>query len=170
MPRDWKQGLCFLIGFAVVLWLGPLVIQIAYGDVADDDLRKIEQQLFQQVNSVRGDYHRSDLARNGDLDDVARAHSLDMATRGFFAHDNPEGLSPLDRIQASPLKGYSLAAENIGKTTARAPSREILNGWMYSKTHRKNLLAPPFNTTGLGAARAPDGSLIITQLYVTLPR
>jgi uncharacterized protein YkwD len=170
MPRDWKQGLAFLIGFAFVLWLGPLVIQIASGDVGDSELPKLEQQLFEQVNKVRSDYHRTALTRNPHLDAVARAHGKDMASRGFFAHDNPEGASPLDRIQASPLRGFTLAAENLGKTTAAAPSREVVNGWMFSKTHRKNLLAPPFNTTGIGVARAPDGTLLIVQLYVTVPR
>ena len=36
--------------------------------------------------------------------------------------------------------------------------------------HRRNLLSPPFNTTGIGIARAADGSLIYTQLYLTFPR
>ncbi len=170
MPRDWKQGAAFLIGFAFVLWLGPLVIQVAQGDVGDGDLRQIESRLHDRVNEVRAEYHRESLTRNATLDAVARAHGEDMARRGYFAHESPEGSTPPDRIDAGGFRGYSLAAENLGKTTEAAPVREIVNGWMFSKTHRKNLLAPPFNTTGVGAVRAPDGSLLIVQLYATLPR
>jgi uncharacterized protein YkwD len=170
MPRDWKQGLAFLLGFAFVMWLGPLVIQIASGDVGDGELRLVEQQMFERVNEIRAEYHRESLTRNTELDAVARAYSVDMATRGFFSHVDPDGKTPPDRIDAGGFEGYSLAAENLGKTTDGAPVREILNGWMFSKVHRKNLLAPPFNTTGIGAARAPDGSVLVVQLYATLPR
>jgi uncharacterized protein YkwD len=36
--------------------------------------------------------------------------------------------------------------------------------------HRRNLLAPAFNTTGVGTARAADGTLYFTQLYVTFAK
>jgi uncharacterized protein YkwD len=36
--------------------------------------------------------------------------------------------------------------------------------------HRRNLLAPAFNTTGVGSARASDGTLYFTQLYVTFAK
>lgn len=170
MPRDLKQALGFLIGFAIVLWLGPMVVNIARSEVPDADLRALEAELFAQVNAVRDDYHRVPLERRTALDEVALAHSRDMAERGFFAHDNPDGQNPLQRLQKGQLQGFSLAAENIGKTTARAPSREIVNGWLYSRDHRRNLLAPPFNATGIGVVRAPDGSLLFTQVYVALPR
>ncbi len=50
------------------------------------------------------------------------------------------------------------------------PNREILEGWLHSPVHRKNLLAPAFNQTGIGIAVAPGGTLYYTQLYTTRPR
>lgn len=170
MPSDWKQGLGFLIGFAIVLWLGPLVITIARGETPDQDLRNYEKALLSQVNEIRAEYHRTELVRKPALDAVARKHSEDMAARGFFAHENPDGETPLHRIQAGQISNFSLAAENLGKTNAKAPTREILNGWMFSREHRNNLLSPPFNATGIGVAREPGGSLLFTQVYVTLER
>ena len=169
VPRDFCSGSGFLFGLwlALVL-LGPLVAP--WASAADPELARMEAALHRSVNRFRSEQRLIALTRNADLDAVARAHGEDMAARGFFAHENPEGQSPLDRIQASPLQGYSLAAENLSKTAAAAPTRETINGWMYSKVHRKNLLAPSFNTTGVGVARAPDGSLLVVQVYVTLPR
>jgi uncharacterized protein YkwD len=76
----------------------------------------------------------------------------------------------VDRIERGGVTGFSLAAENAGSTSRRDPVREILEGWQLSAVHRRNLLAPAFNTTGVGSARAPDGTLYFTQLYVTFPK
>jgi uncharacterized protein YkwD len=74
------------------------------------------------------------------------------------------------RLEAARLSGFTLAGENIGSTNRPAPNREIVTGWLNSTVHRTNLLAPAFNATGIGIARAADGSLLYTQLYVTYPR
>jgi uncharacterized protein YkwD len=55
-------------------------------------------------------------------------------------------------------------------TSRSDPNREILEGWLHSEDHRRNLHAPPFNATGIGIARAADGTFYYTHLYVTYPR
>ncbi|HEY5658872.1 MAG TPA: CAP domain-containing protein, partial [Myxococcota bacterium] len=130
----------------------------------------LEAALHQEVNAVRAQRHLIPLQRLPELDAVARAHSEDMIRRGFFAHETPEGANPVDRLRARRIEGFSLAAENIGRTNRADPNREILNGWLQSEDHRRNLYAPPFNATGIGIARSADGALVYTQLYVTYPR
>ncbi len=63
-----------------------------------------------------------------------------------------------------------MAAENAGLTDKTDPNQEILQGWLASPVHRNNLHAPPFNRTGVGIARAADGTYYYTQLYVAVPR
>jgi uncharacterized protein YkwD len=63
-----------------------------------------------------------------------------------------------------------MAAENVGTTNRPSPNREILQSWLASPAHRSNLLGPPFNATGVGISRAPDGSLLYTQVYASYPR
>jgi len=63
-----------------------------------------------------------------------------------------------------------LAAENLGKTTQSDPSARIVDSWIRSPDHRANLLAPALNFTGIGIARGSDGSLIVTQVYILVPR
>jgi uncharacterized protein YkwD len=168
MPRTPLQGLAFLIGFAVALWLSPLCVGIARAD--EPDFAELEEELFREVNAVRADRHLLTMRRVPDLDRVARAHSADMARRGYLSHETPEGANPVDRLARAGVSGFSLAAENAGRTDRPDPNREILQGWLHSQSHRENLHAPPWNATGVGIARAPDGALVYTQIYLTYPR
>ena len=166
MPRSWGQALAFLLGFALVLWLAPFGADAS----AETELSRLEAGLLDQINAIRAQRHLVPLQRAKNLDAVARAHSLDMATRAYVAHESPEGANAVNRLQEAQVAGFSLAAENIGTTDRTGPNREIVSSWLASPIHRTNLLAPVFNTTGIGIVRAYDGRLIYTQLYLTIPR
>jgi uncharacterized protein YkwD len=171
MPRTFGQGAAFLLGFAIALFLSPLRVEVSRADEAGPSpYAALESQLLEAVNEVRVRHHLIPLQRSTELDQVARDHSGDMARRNYLSHHTPEGANPVDRIQSSARTGFTLAAENLGKTNRSDPNREIVASWLASPEHRSNLLAPPFNTTGIGIARAGDGSLIYTQLYLTYPR
>lgn len=78
---------------------------------------------------------------------VAENHSEDMVLRSFFAHTNPDGASPFDRLQAAGID-YSGAAENIasGYPTAEA----VLAGWLGSPGHRTNIENCSLTEHGVG--------------------
>lgn len=169
MPRTTFQAVVFLI----VLWatLAVLTPLVARADErADPELARLEAALHEGVNEVRRREGLIPLQRDAGVDRVARAHSRDMASRGYFAHQTPEGLTPPDRLARGGVAGISLAGENVGLTSRPDPNQEIVAGWLASPVHRQNLLAPVFNRTGIGIARASDGTLYYTQLYVTVPR
>jgi len=170
MPRTLVQGLAFLLGFSIALALSPFWVEIAGADPNTTAQEALEAQLHQQVNALRERRHLIPLERDPALDAVARAHSADMARRGYLDHVNPEGQNPLDRLRAAGIEGFSLAAENTGLTDRPDPNREILQGWIGSPVHRRNLNAPPFNRTGIGISRSASGAFYYTQLYVTVPR
>ena len=67
---------------------------------------------------------------------VAQAHAEDMVRRNYFNHKNPDGRGPFDRLRAADVR-YMAAAENIafGYRTAVG----VLEGWINSKGHRRNL-------------------------------
>jgi uncharacterized protein YkwD len=169
MPRTPRQALWLLLGlWAWLTLVGPLGARWAWAD--DPQLARLEQDLALQVNELRASQHLLQLERRADLDAVARAHSEDMVRRHFFAHQNPDGLLWQHRIDRAGIRGYTLAGENLAQTNEPEPNRAVLEGWQHSPPHRENLLARPFNTTGVGIARASDGTLYYTQLYVTFPR
>lgn len=169
MPRTPLQAVVFLIAlWATLVVLAPLVR--AAGDGPDPALAALEDALHDAVNEIRVREGLIPLRRDPAVDRVARAHSRDMVARRYFAHETPEGLTPPDRLARGGVDGISLAGENVGLTSRGDPNREIVTGWLASPVHRQNLLAPVFNHTGIGIARAADGTLYYTQLYVTVPR
>jgi uncharacterized protein YkwD len=167
MPRTLPQAAGFLLGLWIALWLSPLRVDAAR---AEGTQAGLEQSLHDAVNHVRTGHHLIALERRADLDAVALAHAEDMVRRRYMAHESPEGSNPVDRLHRGGVDGFALAAENIGYTTKGDPNREIVTNWLQSPIHRKNLLAPVFNATGIGIAQSPDGALIYTQVYVTYPR
>ena len=158
----------FLLGLWIALWLSPMTVTVARAD--DAPFAELEARLHREVNAIRVRHHLVLLERHSDLDRVARIHSADMAQRGYLSHETPEGRSPVDRIAEGAGAGFTLAAENLGTTDRSDSTREILGGWLASPIHRRNLLAPPFNATGIGVARNGDGSWVYTQVYVTYPK
>lgn len=168
MPRTLGQALGFLLGFWLALLLSPFRIDASPDERAP--FAELESSLLDALNRERAARHLRPLERRPDLDRVARAHSQDMAERRYLAHVTPEGHDPVDRLRRGGVDGFSLAAENVGRTDRPLPNREILHGWIASPDHRGNLFAPAFNATGLGIAKSPDGALVYTQVYVTYPR
>lgn len=93
---------------------------------------------------------------------AAQARANDMARRGYFNHDSPEGRTPWDFIHAEGYQ-YTAAAENLaaGQRTIEALER----GWMGSAPHRANIRNRAFVETGVGVASGPDGPVIV-QIFV----
>jgi uncharacterized protein YkwD len=186
MPRTPAQAAAFVVGLWLALWLlapAPSAAQTlgaanaAAGTSAwpaallpAAEFTPLEAELYHTVNGVRSQQGLIELRRDPVLDAVAREHSADMAQRHYFAHETPEGLNPVDRLKRGGATGFSLAGENVGLTSRGDPNREIIQAWLASPAHRENLLAPAFNATGVGIARAADGTLYYTQLYVTYRR
>lgn len=169
MPRTLLDA----VGFVAGLWLATallLPIGAPWARAEDPGLALLESRLHLAVNDFRREQHLIPLERQTELDRVARAHSEDMARRGFFAHESPEGRSWIDRLQLAGVSGFTMAGENVGQTNRAEPNREILEGWKQSPAHRENLMSRPMNATGVGIARAPDGRLFYTQLYLHYPR
>lgn len=170
MPRTPLQALIFAAALWATLALLTPMVRAAEPSASDAHLVSLESALYTAVNTVRRQQGLIPLQRDPAVDAVARAHSLDMVMRGYFAHETPEGLTPPDRLQRGGVTDITLAGENVGLTNRGDPNAEIVQGWLASPIHRQNLLAPMFNTTGIGVARAADGTLYYTQLYVTVPR
>jgi uncharacterized protein YkwD len=70
-----------------------------------------------------------------------------MALRDFFSHNNPDGLSAINRAQAN---GYpnSYVGENLG--AGRADASAMLSDWMKSPAHMANITNCQYTETGIG--------------------
>lgn len=81
------------------------------------------------------------------LEKVARERALDMGTRGYFSHTNPDGFGPNYLVRQA---GYSLPswygsandANNIESIAAGYGTvTAVWNGWLNSSGHRTHILA-----------------------------
>ncbi|WP_018504692.1 CAP domain-containing protein [Parafrankia discariae] len=95
---------------------------------------------------------------------AAHRHSADMATRGFFAHDTPDGITVADRVLAAGYS-YAVVAENIaaGQRTAA----EVVAGWMNSPPHRANILRPEVRQIGVARFDGGEYGVYWTQVFGT---
>jgi uncharacterized protein YkwD len=134
-----------------------------------DDLRGLELRTIQVVNDLREERGLTRLDELEQLSEVARAHSSDMARRGYFRHVSPEGKKAEHRVAAGGLSYRSLA-ENIQMSRGyEDPVRKAVDSWLDSRSHRKAMLTPEFLETGVGVALAADGTLYFTQLFILRP-
>lgn len=104
----------------------------------------------------------NELAWNDTLAQAAAAHAQDMADRGYFAHESPEGNEVQDRVSALGYV-YSWVGENIafGQSTAA----EVVDDWMNSAGHRANILREQFTQIGMAVATNNAGVRYWVQVF-----
>ena len=94
------------------------------------------RDLLERINRRRAAIGCRPLLWDERLAQVAWSHSRDMARRGFFAHENPDGDDPFDRMRHAGIR-FRAAAENLAM--GQRTGRETFDGWMNSPGHRRNL-------------------------------
>jgi len=124
-----------------------------------------ETRAFGLVNQERTKAGLPPLAMDEAVRKVARTHSEDMVKRHFASHDNPDGQSPSQRLDAAGIP-YASAGENIAWNDFPNPAGEALRAWMGSAEHSQNILRPEFTRTGMGVAPDGAGGYYFTQVFI----
>jgi uncharacterized protein YkwD len=120
------------------------------------DPTAVRKEMLARVNAIRKKAGLGSLRLNSDLEKAAQRHAEDMLARGYFSHESPSGTTVRERSRKA---GYDWAAigENIafGQTSVD----EVIETWMDSPGHRKNILGRHFNELGIGLAlgKGQDG-------------
>jgi uncharacterized protein YkwD len=121
----------------------------------------LEIEMLKMINVEREKHGLKPLKADTELTIVARAHSKDMFVRGYFAHENPEGKSPFDRMREANVK-FNTAGENL----ALAQTLELAHiNLMNSPGHRANILQPSFGRLGIGILDGGFYGLMISQEF-----
>ena len=128
----------------------------------DSERQAIADRVLALCNIERAAAGVPPLVASSPLDLVATFRSEDMATRDYFSHTDPDGNSPFWHIKQAGIS-YRSAGENIayGYRTPEA----VVEGWMTSEGHRKNILSTSFGKLGVGYALNSDGTPYWTQLF-----
>jgi uncharacterized protein YkwD len=124
-----------------------------------------ETEILRLVNDARKRAGAPPLKSSPRLVLASRGHSYDMALRNYLGHDGPAGDTPGERVRGVGVDSAALG-ENIymDRDPARTKLAErTVKTWLGSAEHRANMLSLDFATTGVGIARAADGTAYVTQ-------
>ncbi len=80
------------------------------------------------------------------LDQAAQAKAKDMLSKGYFAHESPQGLTPWFWFKQAGYN-YLYAGENLA--IGFLEPEEVYKGWTDSFTHHQNLLSPNYSEIGV---------------------
>jgi uncharacterized YkwD family protein len=110
-------------------------------------ISQMAQQVIDLTNNERKKNGLPSLKADGSLSKVAQTKSNDMETKHYFSHTSPTYGSPFDMMRDFGVT-YKSAGENIamGQPTAQA----VVNAWMNSEGHRKNILSANYTNIGVG--------------------
>lgn len=120
-----------------------------------------ESEMLKMVNKERESRGLKALISDKSLQDLARDYSNDMFRRGYFSHNNPDGLTPFDRMEKAGI-GFTNAGENL----ALAPSVDLsMQGLMNSPGHKANILSSSYNKVGIGVMDGGIYGKMFTQEF-----
>jgi uncharacterized protein YkwD len=117
-------------------------------------------QVIKLTNKERAKAGCKALKSNSLLKSAAQKHSVDMAKKDYFSHTGKDGRSPFDRMTDAGYS-FSAAAENIA-AGQRTPA-DVVEGWMNSAGHKKNILNCTYTEIGVGYAKGGSYGTYWTQ-------
>lgn len=135
---------------------------------------KIAKEVLNETNKARststncgehGTFPPAEpLAYNRYLQQAAQAHSEDMAANNFHAHEGSDGSDFVTRVERTDFQGNPVG-ENVamGYKTAK----EVVDGWVSSPGHCKNIMNPDATLLGVGYAtdENAEGETRWTQVF-----
>jgi len=137
----------------------------------------IAWQIFDLINQQREQNGVATLQADQGVSDAAIAHSVNMANTGIFSHVI-DGKGPDARLRDHGVT-FTAWGENIVYDSCQTNgqpawnvagfAQESVNRWMNSPGHRRNILDPNFNYTGIGVAaiaRDGQGYIYSTQDFI----
>ncbi|NHN59807.1 MULTISPECIES: CAP domain-containing protein [Halorussus] len=143
----------------------------------DQDLNRtrVEYLIHKGINERRQEHGLQPIAFDTDLRTIARYHSRDMGEEQYFSHTSPDGESMEDRYEkydyscrvSTGGNQYATGAENIAYTyfdedvvrdngevvhysNEEELAQGLINQWMNSTGHRKNILKEYWKNEGIG--------------------
>lgn len=128
----------------------------------------IERRAFEQTNLVRVKHGLPPFTWDADVCRMARDHSENMSRQGYFSHATPDGKRLPDRARLVGILQFRVVAENIAYNQGyENPGAFAVERWMLSPKHRANILSREFRAMAIGSFVAPDGSVFLTQTFIT---
>lgn len=119
-----------------------------------------EAQVLRLVNAERAKYGLSSLSLDSGAVKVAHLRAKEIVQS--FSHSRPDGRSCFTAANDLGVS-YRAAGENIAY--GYETPEQVVNGWMNSEGHRKNILSASFTKIGIGCYKS-NGVLYWSQFFI----
>ncbi len=151
---QFKFGSLTLVGAVTIVTLSVLYIPIHADITTQRETTQVasdNDQVVVLTNLIRTQHGLNPLRTNNALQSAALAYASDMATRGYFSHNTPEGKTALSWITEAGYTNVGQWAENIA--AGYASPEENVTLWQNSPEDLNNILNANFADTGVGISR-----------------
>lgn len=165
----WKIAVKYEAGLSEIKDANPQITnpnliypgQVITVPTVDASVTNYENEVIRLANEIRAQNGLKALTADWELSRVARYKSQDMKDNRYFAHNSPTYGTPYEMMKSFGIT-YRSAGENIaqGYSTPQA----VVNAWMNSSGHRKNILNPSFTRIGVGYVK--NGNYW-TQMFIS---
>lgn len=141
----------FIVGFVIILELVFLAhIYLVFPKTFNLLGLVLSDVVVSETNINRVSDDLEPLSISLTLQEAAREKAEDMAKNGYFSHTSPDGKTPwywFERV------GYDFvyAGENLAVNFI--DSKDVVDAWMNSSSHRLNILNSYFTEIGIGVAQ-----------------
>ncbi|MEK7531143.1 MAG: CAP domain-containing protein [Patescibacteria group bacterium] len=134
----------FLFTMVIVVFGAPALIK-EYPQIG----AVIASVLVEGTNFDRTAQGLPPLTYSESLTKIAQMKANDMATKEYFAHVSPEGVTPWYWFQEGGYT-FTYAGENLAVDFTE--STDVERAWMNSPKHRENILGAQFTEVGIATA------------------
>lgn len=105
--------------------------------------------LVNLTNKDRVSRNIAELKINQLLENAAQMKANDMAEKGYFAHNTPDGKTPWYWLEKAGYE-YQYAGENLAVNFV--DSGDVHTAWMNSKGHFLNIINPKYTEIGIATS------------------
>jgi hypothetical protein len=127
----------------------------------------VPAEVISLTNEERISNSVGNLAPSELLTKAAQAKAEDMAKVGYFSHTGPDGKEPWEWIKEAGYE-YQYAGENLA--VRFIDSRDVVDAWMVSPSHRANIVKGVYTMIGVGVAQGfyeGEPATYVVQYFAT---
>lgn len=149
-PHFFRMKAVLAVGALIaIVGLGTMLLQRAILENTDYLAAVISSAVVELTNIDRAQNELLSLKVNPVLERAAQLKAEDMASKGYFAHNSPEGLTPWHWFKTA---GYNFVYAGENLAVRFYDSVDVVKAWMDSPGHRANILNSHFTEIGIGVA------------------
>ena len=117
--------------------------------------------VIAEINALRANHGVGPLRMDEAAMIIARTHAHQLARRRTLSHRSPDGRRVLERYRGEGGTGLT-AGENLGAGDSVVA---VIDGWMESASHRRNMLNPQWSALGVGFYPLEGGRLVLVAVF-----